>query len=213
MVGAVGFFVERQNAAVLVGFDDAELGSMPLVDRDRSHGDLGAFVEVKIEHVVQVHPVDVVAAEDGHRVRVGLLHQVHVLVDGVGCSLVPGLARRPHLRGHRNNELRLQQGAELPAFAQVLQQRLAAELRQHVDRVDARVDEVAEHEVDDTVLASERNGRLGPLLGQRVEPRSFPAGQYDAQHAYAHSLCQSPIFPGKCLELQGQFSGGPRRLK
>ncbi len=139
MVGARGvLLVERQDAAVLIDFDDAELGSVPFVDRDGGHGDLGAFVQVVVEHVVEVHPVDVVAAEDGHRVRVGLLHQVDVLVDGVGCALVPGLARRPHLRRHRNDELRLQQSAELPAFAQVLQQRLAAELGQHVDRVDAR---------------------------------------------------------------------------
>ena len=100
-----------------------------------------------------VHAVDVIAAEDGHHVRVGLLHQVDVLVDGVGRALIPGLVRRTHLRGHGNDELGLQQAAELPAFAQVLQQRLAAELGQDVDRVDSRVDEIAEDEIDDPVLS------------------------------------------------------------
>ena len=93
---------------------------------------------------------------------------------------------RAHLRRHRNNELVLQQAAELPALAQVLQQRLAAELRQHVDRVDAGVDEIAQDEIDDAILAAERNGRFGAFLGQRIEPGSFTAGEHDAQHADSH---------------------------
>ena len=56
----------------------------------------------------------------------------------------------------------------------MLQQRLAAELGQDVDGIDARVDEVAEDEIDDAVLAAERNGRFGPFLGQRIQPRPFP---------------------------------------
>ncbi len=93
---------------------------------------------------------------------------------------------RAHLRRHRNHELRLEQAAELPALAEVLQQRLAAELRQHIDRVDARVDEITQDEIDDAILAAKRNGRFGPLLGQRIEPGSLAAGQHDAQHPYAH---------------------------
>src|ERR1035438_5835216 len=83
-------------------------------------------------------------------------------------------------------ELRPQQTAELPSLAEVLQQRLAAELGQHVHRVDARVDEIAQDEIDDPVLASKRNSRLGALLGERPEPGTFAAGQNDAQDAYAH---------------------------
>ena len=136
--------------------------------------------------LIDVHAVDVIAAEDRHHVRVGLLHQVDVLVDGVGRALIPGLSGRAHLGRHRNHELRLQQAAELPALAQVLQQRLAAELRQHVDRVDSGVDEVAQDEIDDAVLAAKGNGRFGPLLGERIKPRSLAAGQHDAQHPNAH---------------------------
>ena len=82
----------------------------------------------------------------------------------------------------------LQQAAELPSFAQVLEQRLAAELRQHIDRIDSRVDEITQDEIDDPVLAAERNGRFGPFLRQRIEPGSLAAGQYDAQHADAHTV-------------------------
>jgi len=47
---------------------------------------------VELDHLPDVHPVDVVRAED--RTTCGsLLDQVDVLVDGVGRALVPGLAR------------------------------------------------------------------------------------------------------------------------
>ena len=64
-----------------------------LSDRNRRHGDLGALVHVELDHAGDIHAVDVIAAEDRHHVRVGLLDQVDVLVDGVGRALVPGLVR------------------------------------------------------------------------------------------------------------------------
>ena len=72
------------------GFDHAELDAWLRGDRNRSDGDFRFLAHVKIDHAGHVHPVDVVAAEDGHHVRVGLLDQVDVLVDGVGRALVPG---------------------------------------------------------------------------------------------------------------------------
>ena len=137
---------------------------------------------VEVDHAGDVHAVDVVAAEDGHHMRVGLLDEVDVLIDGVGRSLVPGFILRAHLGRHGDNEVALQQSAELPSLAQMLQQRLAAELGEHVDRVDSGVDEIAEDEIDDPVFASEGNRRLGAFAGEGKEPGSFAAGEYDAQH-------------------------------
>ena len=48
-----------------------------------------------------------------------------------------------------------------------------------LDLVDAGVDEVREHEVDDAVAAAERDGRLGPVAGERGEPFAFAAGEDD----------------------------------
>ena len=132
--------------------------------RDGGDGDFGALLHVVFDHAGDVHAVDVIAAEDGHHVRIGLLHQVDVLVDGVRRALIPGFVLGAHLRRHRDDELILQQAAELPALAQVLQQRLAAELRQHIDRINSRVDEVAQHEVDDPVLAAEGTAGLARSL-------------------------------------------------
>jgi len=50
-------------------------------------------VDVILDHAGDVHAVDVIAAENRHHVRIRLLHQVDVLVDGIGGALVPRLAR------------------------------------------------------------------------------------------------------------------------
>jgi hypothetical protein len=65
----------------------------------------------------------------------------------------------------------------------MLEQRLAAELGEHIDRVDSGVDEIAEDEIDDAVLASEGNRRLGAFPSEGKKPGSLAAGEYDAQHA------------------------------
>ena len=43
-------------------------------------------------------------------------------------------------------------------------------------------------EIDDPVLASKRDGRFGPFLGQRRQPGSLAAGEDDAQYAYPHKF-------------------------
>ena len=179
-------FVEAHDAPARGRLDDAELGGVLSIDGDGRHGDLRPLLLVVLDHAGDVHPIDVIGPEDRHQVGVGLLDQVDVLVDGVRRALIPGLVGGPHLRGHGDDEAVLQDPAELPAVGEVLEQRLALELGEDVDRVDARVDEVAEDEVDDAVLAAERNGRLGALLGEGIEASALPSGENDAEHAKSH---------------------------
>jgi hypothetical protein len=120
--GRVGaLFVKAVDAAFAARFDHAEFGGQTLLDRDCCDRDLGALMLVKLHHAGDVHAVDVVGAEDGNQVRVGLLDEVDVLKDGVGRSLVPGFISGAHLRRHRDDELVFEEAAELPALAQVLQ--------------------------------------------------------------------------------------------
>ena len=118
---------------------------------------------MKVDHAADIHAVDVVTAKNRDQVGVGLFHQVDVLKDGVGGPLVPSLAFGAHLRRHVDDELALQKSAELPAFTQMLQQRLAAKLREHINRVNPGIHEIAEHEIDDAVFAAEGNCRLRAL--------------------------------------------------
>ncbi len=199
--------------SVLGGLDHAELDGVPAVYGDGGHRHLGALLHVVLDHAHDVHAVDVIAAEDRHHVRVGLLHQVDVLVNRVRSALVPGLAGRAHLRRHGDDELRFQQAAELPALAHVLQQRLAAELRQHVDRVDSGVDEITEDEIDNAIFAAEGNRRLSAFLGKRVQPGTLPAGQHDAQHSYTHRWSSHivPQFAAVVCLLSKKYAESARR--
>src|SRR6185503_2543547 len=140
---------------------------------------------MEINHPGDVHAVNVIGAEDRNKIRMRLLDQVDVLVDCVRRSLVPGFALGTHLSGNVRDEVAFQKSAELPALAQVLQQRLAAELCEHVDRVDSGIHKIAENEVDDSILAAEGNCRFRALAGQRIEARSFSSGEHDSQYPAA----------------------------
>ena len=131
------------------------------------------------DHLADVHEVDVVGAEHRDQLRLRELDQVDVLVDRIGGALVPLLALA-HLGGDRNDELAGEDLGELPRVSHVLEQGLALELGEDVDRVDPGIDEVAEDEVDDAVLAGERDSGLGPLLGEREEAGALPPGQNEA---------------------------------
>ena len=80
-------------------------------------------------------------------------------------------------------EVAFEQAAELPSLAQVLEQRLAAELGEDIDRVDSGINEITENEIDDAVFAAEGDGRFGTLAGKRKKTGSFTSGEDDAQHA------------------------------
>jgi hypothetical protein len=52
-------------------------------------------------------------------------------------------------------------------------------LRQYIDPLDFRVDAVADGNVDQAILAGERNGGFGAKFSQRVEPGSGASAQDD----------------------------------
>jgi len=73
---------------------------------------------------------------------------------------------------------------------------LRLELGQYIDGIDFGIDEVAEHEIDQTVLASKRNGRLGPVHSEGVETTAFAACHDHAE--YIHKSClRCPMLSGE----------------
>jgi hypothetical protein len=74
----------------------------------------------------------------------------------------------------------------LPSLVQMLQQALTAELRQHVNRINARVDEITQDEIDDPVLAAKRHSRLGALLRKWIKPASPAASEDNPEHPQSH---------------------------
>jgi hypothetical protein len=60
-----------------------------------------------------------------------------------------------------------------PTQLQVLEEGLRLVLSKNEDGPNAGVDEITQHEVDDTVLAAEGNRGLGSLGSQGIETGSF----------------------------------------
>ena len=129
-----------------------------------------------------------VAAENRHQIGTEIFNQMHILKNGVRGSHVPGFVCRLHLRGNRNDETSLPVGTgNVPAVDDMFHQTLGFELGQDKDAVDAAVDEVAQHEVDNPVFSAERHGRFGALIGQRSKTPAFSPGKDHGKYGCSHS--------------------------
>src|SRR5262249_19496164 len=71
----------------------------------------------------------------------------------------------------------------LPAARQVLHERARLVLRDHAQLVDAGVDEVRQHDVDDPVSTAERHRWLRPVACEGKEALPLAAGQDDPDDA------------------------------
>ena len=62
------------------------------------------MVEMKLDHLADIHAIDMVRPEHRHDVRFKSLDKMEVLIHGVGCALVPGLSDTL-LRWHRGDKI------------------------------------------------------------------------------------------------------------
>src|SRR5579883_1442444 len=85
-------------------------------------------------------------------------------------------------------------------------ERMGAILRQHRDVSNARIDAIAEREIDNAILAREGNGRLGPFLGEQAQPLTLSASQNHRQYlAHTTTILSSagrgPAPPLLCIAV------------
>ena len=139
------------------------------------------------QHQRVVHLVEMVTGQHQDVFRVVPAQDVDVLVDRVGGAPVPIGFVHALLRRQQVDEFVGFAAHEIPAALQVPQQRMRLVLRDHVDAADPGVDAVGEREIDDAELAAEMDGRLGPAVGQVLQPRAAPAGQNQGDRAFGQS--------------------------
>ena len=161
--------------------DDAELVGLGARLANRGHGDARTGLDVLLDHLREVHPVDVVSAD--HHDDVGLLvvDQVQALVDGVRTPGEPVLAQAL-LRGDGSHVVS-QQCRHPPRLGDVGIEAVGLVLGQHDDPQVSGVHDVGQREVDQAVDPAERYRRLRTVGGQRHEAFAFPAGQHDREHS------------------------------
>ena len=210
-LGLLGLLLPFGHAVVLVEREDAHarrLRERHPADRD---GHVGPLAPMGGHERLVVHLVDVVAGQDDDRVRVVVLDDVEVAQHRVRRAAVP--LRHPAARDVRLEQLHAAAVAvEVPraAEADVVVERARVVLGQDHHVVDVGVDAVGQREIDDPVLAPERDRRLGPLLGQDREALALTAGE-DHRHGPFHgpSSLQDP-WSGPCARPRSMLARAAR---
>ena len=184
-LGLAGLFLEAADAPMLVGFDNAELlrgfrgGNLQC-----GHSDVGAGIEMLLEHLGVIHFVDVVAGENEGELGAFAADGVDVLVDGVGGAHVPVFADPLHGRQDFDKLAQLTAHDVAPAFTDMAVERERLVLRQDVDAAQIGVEAVGERDVDDAVDAAEGDGRLGAVARERIQTLTRSSRQQDSESVY-----------------------------
>ena len=165
-----GLFHEGLDVACIVHGHHPEGMGFAARHLDAAHGAAQAVFGMVLDHDGVVHLVDMVAGQHHHIVGPVGTHDVEVLVDGVGGAAVPVFLVHPLLGGQQVHHLVQLGSQKAPAALQVAQERVGFVLRQHRHAADARVQAVGEREVNDAELAAKVHRRLGPAVGELLEP-------------------------------------------
>ena len=136
---------------------------------------IGVILFVLFEHIVIIHLIDVVTAQNHDVIGVIVIDKVYVLINCVCRTLVPFARLCAHIR--RQNVDTATESVKIPRLtvAYVLVQFKRTILSKHAYRVDTAVDAIGKRKVDDAILRSERNGRFCNRGRENAQSRALSA--------------------------------------
>ena len=91
--------------------------------------------------------------------------------------------RAEALLGRNRGDVVTEQRRHPPGRRHVTVQRMRLVLSQYADSAQARIDQIRQHEVDQSIGAAKGDGRLRAIRGQREQPLACPTGKDDREHA------------------------------
>ena len=161
--------LEFVDAVVLIGDHQAEAGSLAPWHLHDGNGEFCVLFLVEAQEVRVILLADLIAGQDDDILGIIAVDEGQVLINGVGGALVP--VRAAGLLVGRQDMYAAVQTVQVPrlAVADILIQDKRLILGQNTNGINVGVDTVGEREIDDTIFSAKRNGRLGELLGQRIE--------------------------------------------
>ena len=162
-LGFFRFFFEADDAPLVVDFHDAKLGCVRHFYRQRGHGYVRAVFLMIVDHLADIHAIDMVGAENRNQLGIVPLDQKQILVTRVGGALVP-IGAEAHLRRHRRDKVIAEEVGGAPAAIEMFEQGLRSELGENIKRQDTGVDEIRQDEIDDSIPAAERNRGFGAMF-------------------------------------------------
>src|SRR5579864_9138077 len=109
------FLMEAMDRAVRAGLNSAKFSGELRCDWNCSDGHIRVSAFVKLNHVFDIHAINMVCAEDGDGAVIGVIDQTQILKNRIRGSSIPGLFAAMYLGRRGNDELVPKQIAELPA--------------------------------------------------------------------------------------------------
>lgn len=162
-----------------VGVDHAELRRERERLTDAGDGRLGTGLDVRLEHLAEVHPVHVVGADHDDDVGLLVVDEVHALQDRVGGAREPPFAEA--LLGRHGGHVGVEERRHPPGLRDVSVEAVRLVLRQHHDLPQPGVDEVRDREVDESVLSAEGHCGFRSIGRERHEALALAAGEDDPE--------------------------------
>ena len=161
-----GFSTEARDAPFLVDLHDAEGLRIAPRDRNGGDGDVRAGLGVLADDVAEIHPVQLIAAQDEQVIEIVREKVNEIFADGIRRALVPGRVGKRLLCREQFHEATGEM-IELVGLRNMPVQRRGIELGKQVNPAQAGIDAIGNRDVDDAIFAGERHSGLGALLGQR----------------------------------------------
>ena len=151
----------------------------------QGNGHICILINMKLEHLSQIHPEDFITGEDQDVFRSPPKKILHITPDSIGSPLVPVhilIALTCSLKAHKTTVKRI----KLVCRGNVLVQRARIELGQDVNAVESGIDAVADRDINQSEFSGNRHRGLGTIFRQGPQPRSATATE---DHGYCR-LCE-----------------------
>ena len=145
------------------------------------------------EHFGVIHFIDVVAGENHYILRLVLVDEAHVLIDGIGGALVPRTALAAHVGRQDVNAAVAAVKVPRLAGADVAVELQRAVLGQHAHGVNTGICAVGQGKINNAELAAEGYGGLCHGAGEDIEAAALSAGQQHGDTFFFHG-CTSSFF-------------------
>ena len=155
---------EADDLAQVVELQDPHLRRVVGRHRLGGDGDVGVALDVRLDELVEVHAVEVIARQDQEVLGVEALEVARGLAHRVGGALEPVRAVGRLLGGQHFDEA-VREHVQPVGLRDVAVERGGVELRQHEDALEAGVQAVADRDVNQAVLAARAEPRASSACG------------------------------------------------
>jgi hypothetical protein len=157
--------LKRQDAVGGIDMHDPKTAGLAARNLETADGDVGALLDMLLQHGFEIHFVNVIAGQDDDITRIVTFDNVDILEDGIGGAEVPFVVGDALARRQDIETFIALRPEEVPAALQMANQAVRLVLRCHRHAANAGVQRVGQREVDNTQLAAEIDCRFGAPVG------------------------------------------------